>query len=209
VEVIASRAEDLRGPRRKVLPVTGAALGVCAVVTAAVVLLEGGMAHRRASPTAASSPPDDNHVGRLCQANDLRWALVWKANQLALEGELSATNTSGEDCDLLVKPQLTPLDRSNVPLKVLSLHPLELKIGPAVLANGATAVSQVTWAGWCGPQAGRFVRVSWPDGGSSDVTASGPSTPECPPGGQPMNLTSGWFSPLTRPRQPTRPLTGN
>lgn len=201
VDAIQSRVERLRGRRRQMLQVAGATLGVCGVVAAAVVVSAVRHSNRGVTFDDVTAPhPDANHVGRACQASALTWTLTWEATAGGLQGQLSATNTSGQDCDLLVKPRVVPLDAHKVPLDVQTLETLEQVVGPAVLRSGATAVSQLTWAGWCGPPAGRLVRLSLPGGGSVDVQVSGPTTPECPSrGARPTNLISGWFTPLSRP----------
>jgi len=152
-------------------------------------------------------PADANHVGVSCKAGDLAWSLVWKGDADGLTGSLTATNTSGKDCDLLVKPMLTPLDEAGTPLDVEFVVSDELRIGPAVLRAGTSASSPILWAGsWCGPPPGPLMRVTLPGGSLVDVAVSGPNAPACVPDVD-ANLSSDWFAPLSTPAAPSTPST--
>jgi Protein of unknown function (DUF4232) len=123
--------------------------------------------------------------------DDVAFSLSWQAEDGALKGVLEARNVSEHPVRLSGKPQLTPLDADGRPLETMSIMTLELRLpGYAELAPGETATSQVGWAGWDGPPAGRIVRVEWP-GGHADVPVTGPRQPSAR--GLATNLWSSWF----------------
>lgn len=195
-EEIAKRAR-----RQRFVRSSGVAAAVLAVILAAAavpVLRESGRSspgNLTLAPATGGAPATGlGAAGRVCQASRLALVLRWTLHGKFLKGEVSATNVTSRDCDLPFKPLVEPLGSGGSPLPVQHFTRDDARIGPSVLKPGATALARVSWGSWCGAAASHLVRVSWPSGGSVNITAKGPASPPCFEGQ--FGLESGWFERL-------------
>lgn len=141
--------------------------------------------------------PVPGEIRPTCQPTQLHLALAWHRDATgSLSGDLRATNPGTRACGLLLKPSVQPLGVDGKPLKTLFLTTMEGRYGPNALRPGHTAISGISWAGWCGKPAGPNVEVSWRDV-ETTVTVSGARQPACPTAKTaPTNMSSTWFEGL-------------
>jgi Protein of unknown function (DUF4232) len=148
--------------------------------------------------TAADAVPNPrawDHVPA-CGSDDLAVSVWWERSGVGLVGQIIVENVGGRTCRLSHKPSVTPLGADGRELPVEKIITMETRLRPAILEPGNRAAAPVEWAGWCGDPASGVVRVDWFDG-SAMVGVEGPPQPDCPDAGQPTNLSSSWFDPLS------------
>ena len=157
---------------------------------------EGFAVPPNASGPAGSVTPNVVPTTPLCAPADLTLTVSWTKTGTGLSGTITAHNISSSACNLAVKPAVYPLDANGKRLDVQNISTAEGYAGPSNLNSGATATSTLTWASWCGPQAGAKAEVEWGAGtATAEVIAGNPTVPSCV-NGKSGAISSSWFSPL-------------
>jgi Protein of unknown function (DUF4232) len=113
-----------------------------------------------------------------------------------MAGQIVVENVSDRACRLIDKPAVIPLGTDGRELPVETVITVEARLQPVILQPGGRAAAPVEWAGWCGDAVSGAVRVSW-FSGSAVVEVEGPHQPDCLEAGQPTNLSTSWFEPLS------------
>lgn len=126
--------------------------------------------------------------------SEVQFQLTWTSSHPdGLQGELIATNVGSRAWRLTGKPVITPLDLTGAPLRTQHVITAEAAIPDYVeVQPGHRARASVNWGWWDGTQTSPQVRVTW-DGGTSDISATGPTHPERATRDHRMMTSSDWW----------------
>jgi hypothetical protein len=176
------------------------------VLTAAAVVGLGfatvhGSAPRAVTLTTTTPTPVVATPIATCHPTQLDLTLVWRSTpDGGLSGTLTAFNTSGHSCLLLVRPVVQPDGVAGSPLPTTYVSFKDARVGPAQLLAGTIATAQIDWPNWCGDPAGRTAHVSWPGAEPfppAQIVTQGPQQPACLPGSSSTQISSSWFEGLS------------